>query len=105
LRSIYLDGAGQVRPTVRNPQLAELLQIMGQAGDEDRFWTQIYARKPGPWVTQEIGSNVVRTGTPRMLPLRDAEGREYQLRATGNLEPWGISTMLGADVTDELRSS
>lgn len=105
LRSIYLDGAGQVRPTVRNPELAELLQMMGQAGDEDRFWTQIYARKPGPWTTQEIGSNVVRTGTPRVLPVRDTKGREYQLRATGNLETWGSWTMLGAAVTDELRSS
>jgi len=105
LRSIYLEDGGQLRSTVYNSQLAELLETIGRAKDESGFWTEIYARHPGPWTTQEISSNTVRTGRPRTLALRDPQGRDYTLRTTGNLETWGSWTLLGAAVIGDLRSS
>jgi len=105
LRAIYLDDAGRVRPIVRNPQLAELLDALGRADDENGFWAELYARQPGPWTMNEIRGNAPRNGRPRDLLLRDAMGDEYKLRATANLETWGTWTLLGAAVIGELRAA
>jgi gamma-glutamyltranspeptidase/glutathione hydrolase len=105
LKAIYLDDAGQVRPTVRNPHLAELLDVLGRAADENGFWAELYARRPGPWAIAEIQDNAPREGHPRVLRLRDPSGHEYQLRTTANLETWGTWTLLGAAVTAELQAS
>ncbi len=105
LRTIYLDEAGQVRPTVRNPQLAELLDALGRANDENAFWAELYARRPGPWTIDEVRGNAPRDGSPRDLLLRDAAGQEYRLRATANLETWGTWTLLAAAVLGELQAT
>lgn len=105
LRAIYLDDAGQVRHTVRNPQLAELLDVLGHAVDEKGFWAELYARRPGPWALDELGGNAPRDGRPRDLLLRGAAGHEYKLRTTANLETWGTWTLLGVTVIAELQAT
>ncbi|RVJ39410.1 gamma-glutamyltransferase [Sinorhizobium meliloti] len=100
LKAIYLDGNGAPREHIRNPELANLLQILAESESEDDFWRNLRAGDPGPWRPDETLSNPVRQPAPRMLEL---DGRSQRLLTTGALETWGTWTLLGAAVTVELR--
>ncbi|AJD43883.1 gamma-glutamyltranspeptidase [Rhizobium sp. SEMIA 4085] len=102
LNAIYLENRGEIRKHIQNPQLANLLRILGESESEDDFWQTLRARDPGPWHPEETLENRVRQPTPRMLDL-DLDGRRQRLLTTGAVETWGTWILLGAAVTVELR--
>lgn len=105
LKDIYLDGNGHIRASIHNPQLGELLDVLGRASDEEAFWSELYGRRPGPWEREVLMTNRPRESRPRELTLRGTDGLAYLLRATGNQETWGTWTLLGAGVIAELQAS
>ncbi|MBX4996011.1 gamma-glutamyltranspeptidase [Rhizobium leguminosarum bv. viciae] len=100
LKAIYLDGNDAPREHIRNPELADLLQVLAESEIEDDFWRSLRAREPGPWRPEETLNNSVRQPAPRIL---DLDGQSQRLLTTGALETWGTWTLLGAAVTVELR--
>lgn len=102
LKAIYLDETSAPRECVRNPELANLLQILAESESEDDFWRTLRARNPGPWRPEETLGNPVRQRAPRTLDL-DPDGPPQRLLTTGAIETWGTWTLLGAAVTVELR--
>ncbi|MDP1875546.1 gamma-glutamyltransferase [Phenylobacterium sp.] len=102
-RRIYLDDRGGVRARVRNPQLSQLLEVLGRASDERAFWTELYQHRPGPWALETLLDNSPRSGPPRDLEVLGRDGRRYRLRTTANLETWGPWTLLGAAVISHLQ--
>lgn len=102
LKAIYLDDTGAPREHVRNPELANLLQILAESESEDDFWRILRAKDPGPWGPEETLDNPVCQPVPRTLDL-DSDGRPLRLLTTGAIETWGTWTQIGAAVTVELR--
>lgn len=105
LRRIYLDDRGAIRTRVQNPQLGQLLDVLGRASDERAFWTELYQQDPGPWALEDLLNNSPGSGPPRALELVGRDGRRYRLRATANLETWGTWTLLGAAVISHLQAT
>ncbi|PCK77191.1 gamma-glutamyltransferase [Rhizobium sophoriradicis] len=101
-KAIYLDETGAPREHVRNPQLANLLQILAASENETDFWCSLRATDPGPWRPEETLDNPVQRPAPRILDL-EFGGRPQRLTTTAALHTWGTWTLLGAAVTMELR--
>ncbi|WP_461513358.1 gamma-glutamyltransferase [Rhizobium mongolense] len=102
LKAVYLGETSAPREHVRNPKLANLLQILAESESEYDFWRVLRAREPGPWRPEETLDNPVRQPAPRTLDL-NADGPPQRLLTTGATETWGTWTLLGAAVTVELR--
>jgi len=105
LREIYLDGSNKARVHVRNPGLAELMDVLGRTDTAANFWAELYRRRPGPWAKDELLTNTPHRSRPRALTLRGPDGRAYRLLATGNQETWGAWTLLAAAVIAELKAA
>ncbi|MCA1408850.1 gamma-glutamyltransferase [Ensifer sp. IC3342] len=104
IKAIYMDETGAPREHVRNPELAELIEILAESHNADDFWRNLREREGGPWLSGESLDNSVRLPPVRALDLGpDAKGRPQRLLTTGALESWGTWTMLGVAVTIELR--
>ncbi|UBB15384.1 gamma-glutamyltransferase [Comamonas odontotermitis] len=105
MRAIYVDDDGQVRSHIRNPQLAEFLEVLAMVPDEGGLWDELYTRSPGPWHRNELPTNAPRQSQPKGFDVRAPDGQTYQLRTTGNLETWGTWTLLSASITADLQAS
>ncbi|SEI21868.1 gamma-glutamyltranspeptidase / glutathione hydrolase [Rhizobium tibeticum] len=103
LRKIYLVESGAVSTSIRNPALAELLQILAESANEHDFWRTLRTRDPGPWQPEESLDNPVRQYTPRALNLSDGKGHVHRLLTTGALESWGTWILLSVAIAVELR--
>lgn len=100
LRAIYLNGDDAPREHIRNPELADFLQVLAESGAEDEFWQNLRARDTEPWRPEETLNNPVRQPAPRILEL---DGKSQRFLTTGALKMWGMWALLGAAVTVELR--
>ncbi|MEX2746102.1 gamma-glutamyltransferase [Rhizobium mongolense] len=102
LKAVYLDETSAPRKHVRNPELANLLEILAETESEFDFWRVLRASDPGPWRPEENLDNPVRQPAPLTLDL-NADGPPQRLLTTGSTETWGTWTLLGAAVIVELR--
>lgn len=101
LRDIYLAEDGLPRATLRNMDLADLIQSLGQTTDGDSFWKNLRAAGTLPWSADELQGNRAWLGQP----LRHAVGSLGVLNTTANIETWGPWTMLGIAILDRLHNS
>ncbi|MDM7955775.1 gamma-glutamyltransferase [Blastomonas sp.] len=101
LRSIYLDDRGRPLDIVRNPQMADLIEMFGDSPDASAFWTRLNAAHSIPWSHTELIANQARFGQP----LTHLVAGLGQLHSTAIIETWGPWTMLGVAILARLNEA